>query len=103
MRKPALRHSVIKPSPPDLIGWPGIPEPWQSIINALEYRAPDQVEAMTVMGFGSDFVVPGLCPGQPRLDGSAARKTWMAGKEPGHDELKGSASFPRNDVPLSKY
>jgi hypothetical protein len=31
----------------------------------------------------------GRSPGHPRLASIAARKTWMAGTEPGHDELTG--------------
>jgi hypothetical protein len=30
--------------------------------------------------------MPGLGPGHPRLGGISARKTWMAGTKPGHDE-----------------
>ena len=36
------------------------------------------------------------CPGHPRLNGTAARKTWMAGTKPGHDENSGSFfKYPR--------
>jgi hypothetical protein len=35
------------------------------------------------------FVMPGLvppCAGHPRLAFAKARKTWMAGAQPGHDQ-----------------
>jgi len=34
---------------------------------------------------GLKFVMPGLRPGHPRLM-ATARKTWMAGTKPGHNE-----------------
>src|SRR5712671_2682998 len=34
----------------------------------------------------SNVVMPGLRPGHPRPCFSQARKTWMAGAKPGHDE-----------------
>jgi hypothetical protein len=43
-------------------------------------------KATNEMSLLSKLVMPGLRPGHPRLGFTQARKAWMAGTKPGHDE-----------------
>src|SRR5258708_3822035 len=55
-RKLARAATRLLPSPPDLIGWPSIPEPPRSITHAPEYWFARSSRAMTAMKRGLDLM-----------------------------------------------